>query len=232
MGLDKKEVKGRLVLTARAFLNGLLAILFFGLALFLPANTLKFLDGWIFLAVFIISMVLMLIYFSWTDPEYAKKRFAATEQETPQRIVMSLLVLSTLVMLALSGFNYRYQWSVIPIQLVMASALVMACAFVFLFIVMRENSYASRVVEIQKDQKLVDIGTYSLVRHPMYLAFSIIFCISPLVLGSLYSLIPAFCIPVLLTFRIRNEEKVLRNGLPGYESYMQKVKYRLVPLIW
>jgi protein-S-isoprenylcysteine O-methyltransferase Ste14 len=108
----------------------------------------------------------------------------------------------------------------------------MAGGFVLLFRTMKDNSYASRVVEIQKDQNLIDSGTYSIVRHPMYLAFSIIFCVSPLVLGSLYSLLPALCIPVLLTFRIRNEEKVLRNGLAGYELYMKKVKYRLVPFIW
>lgn len=97
---------------------------------------------------------------------------------------------------------------------------------------MKQNSYASRVVEIQKDQKLIDTGMYSMVRHPMYLAFSVLFCVSPLVLGSLWSLIPAFCIPFLLTFRIRNEEAVLIRGLKGYKGYTKKVRYRLVPLVW
>ena len=108
----------------------------------------------------------------------------------------------------------------------------MAGAFVILSIVVKENSFASRVVEIQEDQKIIDTGIYSIVRHPMYLAFTIIFTVSPIVLGSLYSLIPALCIPFLLAFRIRNEEEVLRNGFVGYDTYTKKVKYRLIPLIW
>lgn len=116
--------------------------------------------------------------------------------------------------------------------LVIVGAVLMSVGFLGVFLVMKQNSYASRVVEIQTNQKLIDTGMYSVVRHPMYLAFSVLFCVSPLVLGSLWSLIPAFCIPFLLSFRIRNEEEVLIKGLKGYKKYMKKVKFRLIPYVW
>ena len=99
-------------------------------------------------------------------------------------------------------------------------------------IVLKQNSYASHLVEIQEDQKLIETGLYSIVRHPMYSAYFIIFFFSPLVLGSFYALIPALFIPLLLAMRILNEEKILKKGLNGYILYMQKVKYRLIHFIW
>jgi protein-S-isoprenylcysteine O-methyltransferase Ste14 len=103
---------------------------------------------------------------------------------------------------------------------------------VMLFIVMKQNTFGSRAVEIQENQRVIDTGLYSVVRHPMYLAFSIIFCFSPLVLGSLYALIPTVLMPWLIALRIRNEEQLLRNGLEGYESYIKKVRFRLIPYVW
>jgi protein-S-isoprenylcysteine O-methyltransferase Ste14 len=131
-----------------------------------------------------------------------------------------------------AGLNFRYAWSAVPVPVVVVSALVMIGAFILLSVVMRENHFATRVVEIQENQRIIDTGTYSIVRHPMYLAFTLLFMASPIVLGSWYSLIPALGIPFLLTFRIRDEEKVLRNGLVGYDLYMQKVIFRLIPFLW
>jgi protein-S-isoprenylcysteine O-methyltransferase Ste14 len=232
MTYDTKGIKLKYLKLLRAFLFGSLTIILFGPPLFLTAGTLRFWNGWLFIGVFAICSVSILFLISLTNPKLAQKRVKGMEKEKPQRIVMSLLTLCALAMLAVSGFDYKYQWSRVPTQLVIVSALIMTSTFVMLYINMKENSYASRVVEIQEDQKIIDTGTYSIVRHPMYLAFSIMFCVSPIVLGSFYSLIPAICIPFLLTFRIRNEEKVLRNGLVEYETYTKKVKYRLVPFIW
>jgi protein-S-isoprenylcysteine O-methyltransferase Ste14 len=219
-------------LIVRTLLNCFLVLIFFGVPLFLPAGTLQFWNGWLFLGLFDACFFLILIYFALKNPEYVKKRFKGEEKETPQKIVMSLLILSALSTLAVAGFNHRFHWSTVPLILVIVFTVATIGGFVMLFMVMKQNSYTSRVIEIQEDQKVIDTGMYSIVRHPMYLAFSIIFCFSPFILGSWYSLVTAACIPLLVTYRIRNEEEVLKAGLAGYDSYMQKVKYRLIPYVW
>lgn len=226
------QTEVKLTLLMRAILNSILAFLFFGLPLFVPAGTIEFWNAWIFLGIFISCFLVILIYFALENPEYVKKRFKGEEKEKQQKIIMFLLIICTYIMLAISGFNYRYRWSTVPILFVAVCSLVVTGGFILLFIAMKQNRFSSRVIEIQEGQKVIDTGMYSIVRHPMYLAFSIIFCFSPIVLGSLYSLIPAACIPFLLTFRIRYEEAVLRNGLSGYDSYAKKVKYRLIPFVW
>ena len=221
-----------ILLTLRALLNGLLTVVLFGVPLFLPAGSLRYWNAWLFLAVFVVGFVSILIYFTITNPQYAEKRFQAKEHEGAQRIVMALLVFCALAMLVVAGLNFRFQWSSVPLLCVVAAAVVMAGALAFVFVAMKENAFASRIVVIQEDQKLVDTGTYSIVRHPMYLGFSVLFCVAPVVLGALYSLIPAVCISILLSFRIRNEEQVLGKGLRGYGAYAAKVKYRLIPFVW
>lgn len=154
------------------------------------------------------------------------------EKEKSQDIYKILLTFVVIVVLLVSGFDYRYHWSTVPIVFVIIFTIAMICGIIMLFIVMKQNSYASRVIEIQEGQRLIDTRLYSVVRHPMYLAYSIIFCFSPLVLGSFYALIPTVFIPLLIAMRIKNEEKVLQKGLEGYDAYMQKVKYRLIPSVW
>lgn len=99
-------------------------------------------------------------------------------------------------------------------------------------VVMLQNRYASRVIEIQENQKVIDTGLYSVVRHPMYLSAIILYLASALVLGSFYALIPMAFLPFLLAFRILNEEELLKNELPGYKEYMEKVKFRMIPFVW
>jgi len=228
----RQETARKIKLILRTLLNCILVLIFFGLPLFLPSGTLRFWNAWLFLGLFDTCFFLILLYFVFKNPEYAAKRFKGYETEKPQRIVMSLLVSSALITLAVAGFDYRFHWSTVPVYLVFVFTIAMIAGFVMLFAVMKQNSYASRVIEIQEDQKVIDTGMYSIVRHPMYLAFSIIFCCWPFILGSLWSLMPAACIPFLITFRIRNEEEVLKTGLSGYEAYMQKVRYRLIPRVW
>ncbi|MCL4539793.1 MAG: isoprenylcysteine carboxylmethyltransferase family protein, partial [Bacteroidetes bacterium] len=130
------------------------------------------------------------------------------------------------------GLDYRYQWSAVPLWLVILSTLLMVFGYVMFIAAMIQNSYASRVIEIQENQRVIDTGLYSIVRHPMYLAASILYLFSPIVLGSFYGVIPMLLLPFVLAYRIRNEEDVLVNGLEGYKEYMQKVKYRLIPHVW
>jgi protein-S-isoprenylcysteine O-methyltransferase Ste14 len=219
-------------LILRTLLNCLLAFILFGLPLFLSAGTFRFWNAWLFLALFEVPFLVILIYLALKNPSLAEKRLQGNEQEKPQRLIMALLISSAIIMLVVSGLDYREHWSSVPTIIIAISSILVIGGFILLFFVMKGNSYASRVVEIQEDQKLIDTGLYGIVRHPMYLAFLVVFVFAAMVLGSWYALIPAFCIPILVTFRIRDEEKHLLAGLKGYDEYVKNVRYRLIPFIW
>ena len=164
--------------------------------------------------------------------KFLEKRVSIRENENTQiffRLCMPLVVLISFI---ISGFDYRYRWSSVSMPTIVVFALIVLTGSVMSLVVLKQNSYASQSVEIQDEQKLIDKGLYAIVRHPMYLAYSIIFCFSPFVLGSFYGLIPVLFIPLLMAARIKNEEKILLTGLKDYDLYMKKVKYRLVPYIW
>lgn len=222
----------KFLLSFRAILNGLLAFILFGIPLFLPAGTTRFPNAWLFLGIFIICYVSILMYFSFTNPHYAQTRYRAAESETAQKVAMGLLIASALLMLLVAGLDFRFQWSHVALLIVASFSVVMVLSLGMVFFVMKQNSYTSRVIEIQEDQELIDTGAYGVVRHPMYLAFTILFLSAPFVLGSWFAIFPALCIPFLLSVRIRNEEEVLRKGLRGYEEYTKKVRYRLIPFVW
>ncbi|HTP02792.1 MAG TPA: isoprenylcysteine carboxylmethyltransferase family protein [Anaerolineales bacterium] len=221
-----------LLLSCRAILNGVIAFIIFSIILFIPAGSIRFPNAWLFLGIFIGCYVAILIYFSFSDPRYARTRYRAAESETAQKAAMGLLIAAALTMFLVAGLDFRFHWSHVPAATVAGFSVMMVLALVMLFFVMKQNSYASRVIEVQEHQKLIDTGMYGVVRHPMYLAFAVLFLSAPFVLGSWFALLPAVCIPFVLTMRIRNEEDVLRNGLRGYAEYAHKVRYRLIPFIW
>ena len=209
-----------------------MGLIFVGALLFLPAGSFKFWNAWLYIAALFIPMFFVLIYLVLYDPELLEKRMRLDEKEKPQRFYVKSSIIVTILIYILPGFDFRFQWSSVPLFVVIASTVVMLIGYFMFFMVMRQNSYASRVIEIQEEQKLIDTGLYSVVRHPMYMAATILFGFSPLVMGSYYALIPMIFLPVLLIIRIKNEEKVLKNGLKGYEEYMKKVRYRMIPFIW
>jgi protein-S-isoprenylcysteine O-methyltransferase Ste14 len=186
---------------------------FFGLALFLPAGSLAFWNAWLFMGIFVDLMFFFDLYLLRKDPVLLEKRLKATETEKPQRMAMLLLILAVLSTFVISGFDYKYHWSAVPTWVTVIATLVSMAGTIMFFMVMHQNSYASRVIEIQKQQKLIENGLYALIRHPMYLASCMIFCLSPFVLGSYYALLPAIFIPVSIGMRIANEEMILRKGL-------------------
>ena len=162
-----------------------------------------------------------------------QKRLKIKEKEKSQKIFNILYFIASIIALFTTGLDFRYGWSYIPLWLVIVAACIMVSGFIMSLIVMKQNSYSSRVIEIQKDQKLIDTGLYSVVRHPMYLSALLIFCPMPLILGSFYVFIPfVIFVPSLLIMRIINEEKFLKNNLNGYMKYSQTVKYRLIPFVW
>ena len=208
------------------------ALVFMGILIFVPAGTMKFFNGWLFIAGLIVPMTFTLIFLYKRDPELLEKRMNIKEKEDAQKKYIKFSILLYIVAYIMPGLDYRFHWSDVPMWLVVVALVIMIGGYAMFIVVMMQNRYASRIIEIQHEQKLIDTGLYSVVRHPMYLAATILYLASSFVLGSYYALIPMFLLPFLLAFRIINEEKVLLQGLPGYEAYMKKVKYRMIPLIW
>jgi protein-S-isoprenylcysteine O-methyltransferase Ste14 len=222
----------RIKVLLRALSRYLIAIVFISALIFLPAGTLKFTNGWIFIAGLFIPMTILLIYLLIMDPELLEKRINLREKEDAQKKYVKFSILLFIVAYIIPGFDYRFGWSELPMWVSWTALAFMISGYGMFIAVMIQNRYASRVIEIQESQKLIDTGLYSVVRHPMYLAAIILYLSSALVLGSFYALLPMMVLPFLLGFRVINEEKVLVTGLPGYEEYRKKVKYRIIPFIW
>lgn len=211
------------------FVSGLAAV---GLLLFLPAGTLRYWNAWLFSALMFLPMLMVGILLFLKAPKLLEKRLNTREQEGTQKAVVALSALMFCLGFVLAGLDFRFGWSHMPVWLVAAAAVLQLVSYGLYAEVMRENAYLSRTVEIQEHQKVIDTGLYGVVRHPMYLAVTLLFLTIPLVLGSWPCFVLFLCTPALLVLRIRNEEQVLVRGLPGYTEYQQRVRWRLIPFIW
>ena len=211
------------------FLAGLLLVS--GL-LFIPAGTWNYPQGWLLLGILFIPMFIGGLVMMKKNPELLKKRLNVREEETEQRRVILLSGIMFLAAFIAAGLSFRYQRLMLPAPVSVAAAIVFLAAYALYAEVLRENSYLSRTVEVQENQKVIDTGLYGVVRHPMYMATVLLFPAMPLVLGSVISFVIILLYIPIMVKRIRNEERVLAEGLPGYREYMKKVKYRLIPFIW
>ena len=211
------------------FFAGLLIV---GLLLFLPAGTLRYPQAWILIGILFVPMFTAGLIMMKKNPELLKKRLNVREKETEQREVILFSGLMFLAAFILAGFSFRFGWLMLPFSVSIIVAIIFLAAYALYAEVLRENTYLSRTVEVQEDQKVIDTGLYGIVRHPMYMATVLLFLSMPLVLGSLISFLIMFCYIPIIAKRIRNEEQVLAEGLTGYEEYRKKVKYRLIPFIW
>ncbi len=219
-------------LLAEAALKFLIGLLLVGLLVFLPAGTIAFFQGWLFVASLFIPIVFMGIVLFVKSPDLLKKRLNGREKEKTQKGVVSLSALFFLAGFVLAGIDFRFSICPLPLWVSMAAAVVLLFSYALYAEVLRENAYLSRTVEVQSGQKVIDKGLYGIVRHPMYAATVLLFLSIPLVLGSLLSLIAFLPYPALIVIRIRNEEAILREQLTGYTDYCRKVKYRLIPFVW
>lgn len=220
----------------KLFLNALIkficGVVLVGLLLFLPAGTFNFLNAWIFIGVLFIPMFFVMIYLAIKKPELLEKRIKAKEKENVQKTVVGLTALIFIAAFIIAGFDFKYNWSKLPNIVTYISTGVLLISYALYVEVLRENEYLSRNVEVQENQKVVDTGLYGIVRHPMYLATIFLYLSIPLILGSIYSFIIFLPFVLLIIKRIKNEEKVLEEGLEGYSEYKKKVKYRLIPFVW
>ena len=203
-----------------------------GLTLFLCAGDVRYWNAWLYLGAFALCIFSFGIHLYVKDKELLQKRLNSKETEKEQDVYTFATGLTFWGMFGVSGLDYRFGWSYVPLAVVMIALVIMLAGYGLYVITLMQNRYASRVVEIQAAQKVIDTGVYSVVRHPMYTAALTMFFASPIVLGSYYALIPMIFFLVGIVFRIRNEEKVLRTRLGGYERYMRQVRYRLIPYVW
>lgn len=216
----------------QAIIKFALGIVLVGMLVFLPAGTLAFLNGWLFMGVLFVPMFLAGIVLMLKNPELLKKRLQAKEKQSEQSLVVKLSGLMFLVGFIIAGLNYRFDWYMLPLTVSIVATILFLIAYLLYAEVLRENTYLSRTIEVQENQKVIDTGLYGIVRHPMYSATLLLFLTMPLILGSIYSFVVFLAYPFIIAKRIRNEEMVLENGLEGYKEYKDKVKYRLIPFVW
>jgi len=203
-----------------------------GLFIYVPAGTLNFWQAHTYLASLIIPMIFVLMYFLKKDPQFLERRTHTKEKEKHQTLIVSLSTVIFLAAYLIPGLDKRLGWSHVPNGIVIAADVMNVLGYALVFFVFKQNSYASRIVEIDKDQKVVSTGLYGMVRHPMYLGVLIMFLPMPLALGSYWGLVPIAILPMIIVQRIINEENTLKTKLPGYIEYCNKVRHRLLPLIW
>ncbi len=216
----------------QAMTKFLLGVLLVGALIFLPAGTLGFFQGWLLMGVLFVPMFFAGLYMMAKDPERLKKRLNGREQEPEQRRVIRLSGLMFIAAFVLAGLSFRFGFLRFPRWVSWAGAVLFLFSYGLYGLVLRENAYLSRTIEVQQGQRVVDTGLYAIVRHPMYAATVVLFLSMPLILGSVLSLLVMGLYVPLIVRRIQNEEAVLQKGLPGYAAYQKKVPWRLLPYVW
>ncbi|MBE6153555.1 MAG: isoprenylcysteine carboxylmethyltransferase family protein [Firmicutes bacterium] len=215
-----------------AIIKFVLGVLIVALLLFLPANTINYWNGWLFMGLLFIPMFIVGIIMMIKDPNLLKNRLNVKEKESEQKEVVVLSGLMFLVGFIIAGLNYKYNWIVLPNIIIIISSVIFILSYILYAEVLRENAFLARTVEVQKNQKVIDTGLYGIVRHPMYTATIFLFLSMPLILGSIISFIIFLIYPFIIAKRIKNEEEVLEKELKGYLEYKNKVKYKIIPFIW
>ena len=216
----------------QALAKFLLGVIIFGLLIFLPAGSLHYWQGWLMMGILFVPMFIAGLVMMVKNPELLRKRLNAKEEEKEQKTVVALSMVMFIAAFVVAGLNWRFQWLLLPEWAVWLAAALFLFGYVLYAEVLRENTYLSRTVEVQEDQKVIDTGLYGIVRHPMYTATIILFLSMPLVLASPLSFLIMLLYIPLIAKRIRNEEAVLEEGLKGYSEYKQRVKYKVLPYIW
>ena len=222
--------KSKLLISA--FTKYLMGLFFVGLLLFLPAGTFDFPNAWLFIALLFVPMMILGIVLFYKAPDLLEKRLSSKEKEKTQQGVVKFSALIFLLGFVIAALDFRFNLSYVPAWCVILASVILLISYGLYAEVMRENAYLSRTVEVQENQKVVDTGMYKIVRHPMYAVTIWLFLSIPLVLGSWWALLCFIPYPILIAVRIKNEEKILEEGLPGYTEYKQKVRWKILPFVW
>ncbi len=209
-----------------------LVILILSAAFFAPARTFRYPEAWVYIILILSCAIVVVTYFIRRDPEFLERRMRTREKVKEQKLIIRLAWILFLPIFVLPGFDRYYGWSHVPVYLVVISDILVIAGYMIVFRVFRENSFASRVIEINAGQKVISTGPYSLVRHPMYSGSLLMYWFTPIALGSYWALTGSAMLFVMIIFRLLSEEKYLSENLPGYREYMSVTRYRLVPGVW
>lgn len=221
-----------MTLKTKLALRILVAAAAFAAVMFIPAGSLRFWQGWVYLTIWIVPVLVFFLYFYKHDPELVERRLRWREKVREQKILMRLFRVTVVALFLLPGLDHRFGWSHLPVWLTILSQAFVLGGWAMVFWVMKVNHFAASTIEVEAGQHVVSTGPYSIVRHPMYLGIGVMFLSSTLALGS-YLALPAFGLVIpILVFRLLNEEKVLRQELPGYPEYCLRTRFRLVPFLW
>jgi protein-S-isoprenylcysteine O-methyltransferase Ste14 len=222
-------------LRARAWLALAILAAAMGLLLFGTAGTMRFWQAWVYLTIFLGASFLTTHYLVRRDPALLERRMRGgpfAERRASQRLIMAFASLGFIAVLMVPALDRRLGWSAVPLIGVLAGDVLVAIGSYLVFLVYRENTFASATIEVAGGQRVITTGPYAIVRHPMYASGLLSLPGTPLALGSYWGLLAvAAMIPVLI-WRLLDEERVLARDLPGYREYRRRVRYRLVPLIW
>lgn len=219
-------------LLAEALIKFICGLLLVGLLIFLPAGTIAYTYGWLFIGLLFVPMLIAGFVMLAKSPELLKKRLDAKEKQGTQKGVVAISGLMFIVGFVVAGLDFRFGWSAMPTWVIITATVLFLVAYALYAEVMRENAYLSRTIKVEEGQTVVDTGMYGVVRHPMYAVTILLFLMIPLVLGSWYALIAFAFYPAVIVVRLKDEEDLLTKELPGYAEYKQKVKYRIIPFIW
>lgn len=219
-------------LVTSALIKYLCGLIITSLLIFIPSGTIKNYNGWLLLILLFVPMLFLGIYLYIKKPKLLQRRLKSKEKEKTQKLVILLSLVLFVSGFIICGLDFKYKWSSIPKYIVILASITLLFSYFLYIKIMKENEYLLRTIEVEKNQKLVDTGLYSVIRHPMYLSVTLLFLSIPLVLGSLYGFYLFLIFPMIIILRIQNEEKVLAINLKGYSAYKLRVKYKLIPYIW
>lgn len=219
-------------LLKQSLIKFMLGVVIIGLLLFLSAGSLRYWQGWLLMGILFVPMFGAGLVLMAKNPELLRKRLNAKEEEKEQKTVVKISGLLFMAAFIVAGLNWRFGWCLLPNWAVWVSAGVFIICYLLYAEVLRENTYLSRTIEVQENQKVIDTGLYGVVRHPMYMATTVLFLSMPLVLASPFSFLIMLLYLPLIAKRIKNEESVLEEGLEGYKEYKQRVRYKVIPFIW
>jgi protein-S-isoprenylcysteine O-methyltransferase Ste14 len=222
-------------LGGKAWARSAFSLLAFGVVLFAPAGSLRFWPAWLYAFVFVAATTVLTVYFAKHDPKLLERRMRAgptAESEPAQKVIMTIILAEFVLLLGLPGLDFRWHWSAVPVWVVVAANAGVALSFYVFLVVLKQNSYAASTIRVEAGQPVISTGAYAVVRHPLYSAALLLLVCTPLALGSYWTLLMLFPIVPVLAWRLLDEERFLKQNLPGYADYCHATRYRLIPCVW